>query len=290
MITYRMSVQQLVGVLVDAELHHESVEKLVEQYERMEDCLERGEYTQVTNHVDAFSQAFVHLLHIELGQPLERDPNVALFAEKALSGEIDLGELASVQQSIPYMLTAAVETDRAPTGARELGESVNHSDARVGVAISSWLLVELVRLYTTSDDFDDIEEIEELISELSSPPEENPLHELVRSRYEFDEQRLVDELDGVIHIDRENEEVVRGSEFPNNRDRQITALLLGRLAAYKHGYCDSLGVDKEWIDNRVGSTVAPGNIQALSFVFEDSEEGGYYIPGYRVEEGISKLP
>lgn len=284
-----MTVQQLVEVLSGSGLHHESVEELIEQYEQMESCLERGEYSQVTDHVEAFCQAYVHLLHIESGEPLERDPNVAEFVEKALAKEIGSEASASVQGSIPQMLNAAVETDRAPTGARGLEESINHSDARVGVGISSWLLVELVRLYTVSDEFEESVELEGLISELSSPPEEEPLADLVRSRYEFDEQRLARELDGVVHIVQEDKQVVKGSNFPSTKDKEITALLLGQLAAYKQGYYEMLGVDKSWVSDRARSSIVTQNIESLAFVFKDDEEGGYYIPGYRVDEALNKL-
>ena len=42
----------------------------------MEAELERGEHTQVTTTVEEFCKAFVHLIHIEIGEPLKRDIDV----------------------------------------------------------------------------------------------------------------------------------------------------------------------------------------------------------------------
>lgn len=284
-----MTVQRLIEILSEAGLHHESVEELVERYEEMESCLEAGQYSQVTGHVEAFCQAYVHVLHIELGEPLEREPSVTEFVEKALAKEIGGGSSVSLQQSVPQMLNAAVETGRAPAGSHELGESVDQSDARVGVAISSWLLVELVRLYTTSDVFEDNVELEAMITELTSPLEEEPLADLVRSRYEFDEQRVAQELDGVIHIVQEDEDVVKGTNFPSAKANEITALLLARLAAYTQGYCETIGVDLSWVADRAETNILRNDIEDLPFVIQADDEGGYYIPGYRVDEALNKL-
>ena len=65
-------------------------------------------------------------------------------------------------------------------------------------------------------------------------------------------------------------------------------LLLGRLAAYTQNYSEQLGVEECWIDDRVSFNTG-NRIERLSFVFSDSEEGGYYIPGFRVEEAVEFL-
>jgi hypothetical protein len=277
-------------LLLDTDLHAQSAEQLVTKYRQMEQELEQGSYTQVISTVNEFCKTFVHLINIELGEPLERDTDVEEFTKKTLNGEIAENASSTVREYIPHMLSAAVDTTRPrDTASVGLEDTLTYSDARVGVAISSWLLNELVRLYTTADDLDETTEINLLINELATPVDENPLDELVHSRYEFDEQQLAEAVNQAVHIVREDEEVVKGAQFDSyNRDEEITALLLGRLAAYTQDYSEQLGVEESWIDDRVSFNTA-NRIQNLSFVFSDSEEGGYYIPGFRVEEAVEFL-
>lgn len=285
-----MTLEEISDLLLDTDLNSQSVEQLVRKYQQMEAELERGEHTQVTTTVEEFCKAFVHLINIELGEPLERDTDVEEFTQKALSGEVATEAPSTVRVYIPHMLSAAVDTTRPrDTASVGLEDTLRYSDARVGVAISSWLLTELVRLYATTDDLEETAEVSLLINELTTPVEENPLDDLVQSRYAYDEQQLAEALGQVVHIVREDKDVVKGAQFASyNRDQRITALLLGRLAAYTQGYSDTVGVEESWVSDRVEFRVT-NRFENLPFVFADAEEGGYYIPGFRVEEAIGFL-
>ena len=231
-----------------------------------------------------------HDLNIELGQPLERDTDVQEFVTKSRNGEIVGDAPAGVREYIPDMLSAAIDTARPrDTRSMELGESTNRSDARVGVSIASWVVVELVRLYLSEDEFED-DDIESLVTELVTPIEEQPLHELVHSRYEFDEQLLARELNDIVYLVSETEEIAKGPDFPSeNQEKKIVALLLGRVAAYNLGFSETLGAEKSWIDGRMEGVTSSGALDRISFVFNDTDEGGYYIPGFRVGDALDFL-
>ncbi|WP_152422440.1 hypothetical protein [Halorubrum californiense] len=285
-----MNPRQLAEVLSETGLHHESVQRLVQTYETLETHLERGEYTQATDQVETFCQAYVHILNIELGEPLERDTDVREFVAKSRNDVIANDAPASVQEFIPDMLNAAINTARArDTGPIGLNTSINRSDARVGVSIASWLVVELVRLYLSEDEFED-HEIESLITELVTPIKEQPLHDLVRSRYEFDEQLLARELAEIVYLVPETEEIAKGQHFPSeNQEKKITALLLGRVAACNLGFSETLGVERSWINDRIEGVASQGTLDSIPFVFKDTDEGGYYIPGFRVGDALDFL-
>ena len=285
-----MEPRQLVEMLSETKLYDDAVTELVDRFTAMESHLERGDFTQVTEQVEDFCKAYVHLLNIELGEPLEEDTDVDAFVRKSRHGEIETSKTTSVEKSIPDMLSAAVGTLRQrAAGSSDLEGSIDRADARVVSAISAWLIVELVRLYAEEDTFDEAENMGSLIEEQVADTKKRPSPDLVRSRYEFDSSRLNQELDGVVFIERESKEIVPGSNFPNKRDDQITALLLARMASYDREFCEELGVDKTWIDNQVDQTVSPAVLDSLSFVFKNSDDGGYYVPGFRVEEALEFL-
>lgn len=285
-----MEPRQLVEMLSETELYDEAVTELVDRFTAMESHLERGEFTQATEQVEAFCKAYVHLLNIELGEPLEKDTDIDAFIQKSRHNEIETGKATSVEESIPDMLSAAVGTLRQrAAGSSDLEETVDRADARVVSAISAWLIVELVRLYAEVDTFDEVENMDSFVHEQVASAEEHPSPDLVRSRYEFDSSRLNQELDEVVVIERESKEIVPGPKFPNMRDDQITALLLARMVSYNREFCEELGVDKSWFGNWVNHTVTPAVLDSLDFIFKNSDEGGYYIPGFRVEEALESL-
>jgi len=285
-----MNSQKLAEVLSETGLHHKSVHQLVETYGMMETHLQRGEYTQATDQVETFCQVYVHVLNIELGEPLEQDTDVREFVTKSRNDIIANDAPVRVQEFIPDMLNAAINTARPrDTGPIGLKTSINRSDARVGVSIASWLVVELVRLYLSEDEFND-DDIESLVAELVTPIEEQPLHDLVHSRYEFDEQLLARELNDIVYLVSETEEIAKGPNFPsNNQGKKVVALLLGRVAAYNLGFSETLGAEKSWIDDRIEGVTSPGTLDRISFVFNDTDEGGFYIPGFRVGDALDSL-
>ena len=229
-------------------------------------------------------------MNIELGEPLERDTEVDEFVRKSRHNEIEVNTPRSIKENIPDMLIAAISTLRQrAAGSSDLEVSVNRADARVVSAISAWLIVELVRLYAEVESFDEAEDIDSLIAEEVADPGEQPPSDLVRSRYAFDSAQLSQELAGVVYIERESRGIVPGPEFPNTREYQIIALLLGRMAAYDEGFCEDPGVNKSWFDNWVNTAGIQSEIAHLDFIFENSDEGGYYIPGFRLEEALEYL-
>lgn len=285
-----MEPQQMVEMLSETELHDDAVTELVDRFTAMESHLERGEFTQVTEQVDEFCKAYVHLLNVELGEPLEEDTDFNAFIRKSRHDEIEPGEIMSIEESIPNMLSAAVGTLRQrAAGSSNLENAMDRADARVVSATSAWLIVELVRLYTEVDAFDETESMNSLINEQVEDTEGQQSLNLVRSRYEFDLNKLDQQLDGIVFIERETKDIVPGPEFPKRRYNQITALLLARMVIFKMGFCERPGVDPSWFDDRVGSSVGTSNLSSLDFVFKNSDEGGYYIPGFRVEEALEYL-
>lgn len=285
-----MTAEEIKQQLSDANLNDQIVEQLVDKYQQMETELKHRAPTQVIATVEEFCEAFVHLLHIELGEPLNRGTDVTEFTQKTLAGEIATDAPSVVRTQFPHMLSAAHSTVRPRSTALAGHKEMRHySDARAGVAIASWLLTELVRLYATTADHENTAAVASSLNNSAVPPEDRPLNELVRSRYAYDEQQLAEALNQTVYLVREDKTVATGPRFESyDKDQQVTALLLGQMAAYTRSYAETLGVKEEWLNKHIDGTVCT-HPSALSFVVSDSEEGGYYIPGFNIEEAISFL-
>jgi hypothetical protein len=284
------AIEEVESLLVDSGLRKKAVEVLLEEFAAMQRRFREKEYAEVGVHMGRFCEAMIKILRVEAGFELKARPSVSNFAHELRDdggGNVPEG----VQYGISDMLLTAYRIrNERDTVHIDLENPVRRSDARTGVTVCSWMLVELIRGYAIDGDTEDIEEIGQLIDRITESTEENPLERLRQSRYEFDERRVADALEGLINID-EDETVAPGQCLTQiDIKAQITAVLLGQLAAYKHG-ADNAGKGKKWISENtdVSELLVSSKIKDMQYVFEDDSEGGYYIPGFRVDEAVSLI-
>lgn len=284
------AIEEVESLLVDSGLRKKAVEILLEEFAAMQSRFREEEYAEVGVHMGRFCEAMVKILRVEAGFELKARPSVSNFAHELRD---DAG--GSVPEGVQYgvsdmLLTAYRIRNERDTVHIDLENPVRRSDARTGVTVCSWMLVELIRGYAIDGDTEDIEEIGQLIDQITESTEENPLERLRQSRYEFDERRVADALEGLINIE-EDETVAPDQGLARlDKEGQVTAILLGQLAAYKLG-ADNTGRKKGWISENTDLTSgqARGKARKMSYVFEDDSEGGYYIPGFRVDEAITLI-
>ncbi|NLV08190.1 hypothetical protein GOC83_18875 [Haloarcula rubripromontorii] len=122
----------------------------------------------------------------------------------------------------------------------------------------------------------------------------NPLEDLYVSKDEVDFEQLRDGLSGVVQIIKETGEPRPQSDFEGlSNKQQFVALMLYRRAAVELGHLDkdeagaSSGWFNEYID--VDSSRFSHYSSDLDFVENDSERGGYYIPGFDIGEAIDGI-
>jgi hypothetical protein len=279
-------------LLTEAGLREKAVKKMLEEHNQMRRRFQKGEYAEVAVNIGRFSEAVVHILQVELGSNMSK--SVRQFAADCLHGELAEHESTAIKQHIPNLLHTAQDIRNERDAVHiDLEREVSHSDARLGIALTSSMLVELIHEYVPDQDEVDLEEVSQVIEEISTPVEENPLETLIASRYEFDRDRLSRHLEGVIAVVEEEEDVKPGPEFADlsSSKPQTVALLLGRLAAHDLGYLEQVGAKKRWFTDRATNSenLIENQLDSLHFVEKDLTIGGYYIPGYQAEEAIKIL-
>jgi hypothetical protein len=279
-------------MLIDAGLRESAVERLADEYAKMRRRFQQEEYEEVGAHVGRFCEAVVHVLSIELGETLDDEVQVSQFAHD-LRKDIGTGEPDSVQYILSEALLMAYKIrSHRDTVHLDLQKPVSRSDTRVGIATCSWIFAELIHVYGDADDDSRREKVGSVISDISEPTDGQPLRRLEVSKYEFDEEKVADALSGYVRFVREDEDVQPDSDFSGlGRKSQIVSLLLGKLSGYKIGYYSSIGAKKNWIGKRYGykQSKVTDNASKLDFVFRDTSENGYHIPGYRVDEAVDYL-
>jgi len=289
---------QLNELLEEAGLQDSAVEKLVDEYAAMQTRLVEEEYEEVGVHIGRFCEALVQILSVELKQELPTKVKVSEFAHN-LRENVGSGEPDSIRYILSQMLlTAYTIRNNRDTVHIDLQNPVNRSDARTGVAVCSWMLAEITRVYGVDTEVDNPDEIADIINKLSKPHEEEPLKRLEESRYDIDKFAVRDALEGVIHLVEDDEDIRPGPDFEKySPEQKLVAILLGRLAAYQLNYSPPntsrrlIGCDEEWLSERsnVDKYQIGNSLEDLDFVFNQESENGYFVPGYRSEEAIQFL-
>ncbi|MFC7044610.1 hypothetical protein ACFQH6_03535 [Halobacteriaceae archaeon GCM10025711] len=228
-----MSYAQIKGELVDAGLHEESVERMLDHYEKMRLALGSHKYGEAGRHIGTFCENTVNLLREEMGEGVKPSVKVGKFVDDSLNGKIGLGAPDEVRLSIPRAISAAYEIRNNRDSVHvNLDVPVNHADTQTGVRICSWILGELLRVYGDEDHMD---EIAQLIDELASPvtpfidihngkrlimntdltpPEEILIHLFVDGK-ELDSEELADWIPGA------SKQTIGGSLGQMKRDRLV---------------------------------------------------------------------
>lgn len=122
----------------------------------------------------------------------------------------------------------------------------------------------------------------------------DPLEDLYEDRNQIDRQRLLEALQGVISVDRETGEPIfkKGYNDLTNKEKFVAQLLYRRAAlALDEIKEERLGIrSPEAAENLGSSSSAVQNYASeLNFIETDDSLGGYYIPGYALEEAIKHI-
>jgi hypothetical protein len=275
--------------LVEAGLRKSAVDQLLAEYKKAQTRFQEGEYAEVGIHVGRFCEAVIHILRLEIGSELKQE-SVRDFTQECLHGDFAADYSDAINQHIPNMLNTAYDIRSNRDAAHlNLETAVNRADARLGIALCSSMLVELIREFVEIDDETNLDEITTVINQLTESVEENPLESLVVSRFDFDRFDVAAILENTVSIVDEDKTVEPDSDFTNlTRKRQVTALGLGRLAAHDLGYFEQVGVNESWYADHVNYDKSRMKqfLKDLDFFTKDLTYGGYHIPGHRVSDAV----
>jgi len=258
----------------------------------MQSRFQREEYEEVGVNVGRFSEGIVHILRLEISGEIRKE-NVREFSQECIKGDFATGYSPAIKQHVPNMLHTAYDIRSNRNAAHmNLETSVNRSDARLGIALCSSMLIELIREFVDTEEIEDVNSISRTIDKLSTPVEENPLEQLVASRYEFNKEQTAEMLNGIISIVEEESDIRPGPDFFNlEPQQQVVALALGRLAGYDLGYLKSVGANQDWYKNNSSLDInsLEGVFNTTDILVEDFSVGGYYLPGYQFSEALKIL-
>jgi hypothetical protein len=289
-----MSVETVKQELLEGGLHQESVERLLDHYQSMQDRIQEGEYDEAGTHIGNFCENIVNILRDEMGEGIEARPCVGTFVDHCLSGNIGTGEPDSIRLQVARVLRAAYDIRNTRDSVHvNLQVPVNHADTQAGTVMCSWMLAEVLRVYADGDETDDMEEIGKLIDELSEPVTEgNPLRALETSQDDFNRHIVLDTLEGLVQING-------GEIYPSHGFKQletkekVIVLLIAQRAAADLGSTEQKGLSAKWIGASDRADVTPTRVRQIineySFINKGEVNGKYQIPGFRVQEALNCL-
>ncbi|RYJ08285.1 hypothetical protein ELS19_17165 [Halogeometricum borinquense] len=120
--------------------------------------------------------------------------------------------------------------------------------------------------------------------------DKDPLEKVLVDKNEINRKQLADGIDGIIGVDKETGEPAPLPSYHDlNNRKQFVARLLARRASVA---LDRLADDEVGITSGEAEDVLPvsestiQNYGSIDFVQNDSEQGGYYIPAYSIDQAI----
>lgn len=287
-----MVFEQVRQELLDGGLHEESVERLLDHYQRMQGRLAESEYDEAGTHIGNFCENMVNILRDQMGESIESRPSVGTFVDHCTSGNIGSCEPDSIRVQLARTLRTAYDIRNNRDSVHvNLTVPVNYADTQAGIAMCSWMLAEILRVYGDGEEADDMEEIGELIEELAEPVgDRNPLTNLLTSHADFDRSEMADTLDGLVQVYDGKVRPDTGFTDLSTSD-QVAAVLLARRAAVDLNQIEEPSVETSQIGEYAG--VTDTRIRQVTsqtdFIQNDDDSSGYHIPGFRVQEALDQL-
>lgn len=163
-----MSVEFVRSELVDAGLHEESVNDLIEHYRDMRFHLSNENYVEAGAHVGNFCENLANIIRAETGEGIDPHIGVGNFLQDILNGNLPKNGLDyEIYTTIPRTMRVAYDLRNNRDSVHvNLEVEVNHSDTQTAVRLCTWMLSELVRVYSDSEHRD---EVALLIEQLAAP-------------------------------------------------------------------------------------------------------------------------
>ena len=124
--------------------------------------------------------------------------------------------------------------------------------------------------------------------------DDDPLEDLYVDESEINKERLSEALQGIIGIDQETGEPAMLSGYPDLQQKEkVVAYLLSRRVALELDQIeeDELGLSGSQIAEETGvpQGTAEPYISENTFIVNESEKNGYYIPDYGISEAIDEI-
>lgn len=160
-----MTAQEIKDILINEELHSETVDRIIASYEELRLFYGMKKYEDVGNHVGNFCENAGNLILDILGADIKEDQSLGTILDEIekYNNTTDIDK--TIRLTIPRFLRAIYDLrSYRDTVHVNLKVPVNHADQNAAVNMCSWILAELVRAYGEKD----MEETANLIETLAS--------------------------------------------------------------------------------------------------------------------------
>lgn len=163
-----MTLETIRSQLLEASLHEESVNRMLDHFEDMRFYLGNEDYVEAGAHVGNFCENMANVIRAETDAGIDPHIGVGNFIDNITNGHFDTDALdREVRLLIPRAMRPAYDLRNQRDSVHvNLEIPVNHSDTQTAVRLCTWMLAELLRVY---GDEDDIDEIASMIGKLASP-------------------------------------------------------------------------------------------------------------------------
>lgn len=274
--------------LINAGLHEESVNRLIDHYTKMRRYLREENYDDVGNHVGNFCENVVNILQDYIGEGVENHPDVNTFVNSITSGKFDPTELDyETQFVLPHTLRAAYDLrNRRDSVHVNLKIPVNHSDQQTAVRQCSWILAELVRYFGDKEDLDEIRLlIEELARPVTTLYEDKRVYLIGRVEEVLPEYITIDTLSG--------DPLFKEPYYELDGKNQLVAQLLFFSTKQILGEIDKTEIGRSSDELASNMNVSPsavrGYVSRIDIVDSNSDVSGYFIPESKIVAAVQML-
>lgn len=156
--------------LIDAGLHKDSVERMINHYKDMRFYLSAGKFEEAGLHVGKFCENVGNLILSILGQEIELRPELGKILDKIEEVNNIPNVDTMVRITIPRVLRAIYDIRSKRDSVHvNLQIPVNHVDSNLSVNMCTWILSELIRVYGSPQNMDTAHDLINSLSETISP-------------------------------------------------------------------------------------------------------------------------
>jgi hypothetical protein len=156
--------------LVDAGLHKDSIERMINHYKNMRFYLSISKFEEVGLHVGKFCENTGNLILNILGQDIELKPELGKILDKIEKVNNIPNVDPMIKITIPRILKAAYDMRSKRDAVHvNLTIPVNHVDSNLAVEMCTWIISELIRVYGSVQDMEIAYNLISSLSETISP-------------------------------------------------------------------------------------------------------------------------
>lgn len=264
----------------------------------MRSHLSSENYVEAGAHIGNFCESMANIIRAETGEGVDPHIQAGRFIDNILNGNLPKNGLEdSVYTTIPRAMRVAYDLRNNRDSVHvNLKVEVNHSDTQTAVRLCTWMLAELVRVYSDEDHLDDVAELIEELAEPMTP--EMELGDRVSDQMVVDaESRLEEHFEEASQLFRilDNGNILIEDGFRDVSWQDKTLIhLIGRRYAFEGGEVESPALPYGYFYSRfdIDNSAIRHHMNGLqddSVVKKEEESGEWRIVAAKIGEVLDRI-